>query len=144
MTPGAEIDLGPHWWKASALTTRPTLTLSPESNTLPDGGTRLFAVKKLIYVTFSNYRSSKISLSPAWWSFTKRWVHKYRTRKDGPEAGNDLSTKLKSFIERTENIRISWPVLWIFIYTLAKGLHHLQWTSLFQFRLRHTFKRFSP
>ena len=25
MTPGAEIELGPHWWKASALTTRPTL-----------------------------------------------------------------------------------------------------------------------
>ena len=27
MTPGAEIELGPHWWKASALTTRPTLSL---------------------------------------------------------------------------------------------------------------------
>ena len=25
MTPGAEIEPGPHWWKASALTTRPTL-----------------------------------------------------------------------------------------------------------------------
>ena len=25
MTPGAEIELGPHWWKASALTSRPTL-----------------------------------------------------------------------------------------------------------------------
>ena len=25
MTPGAEIELRPHWWKASALTTRPTL-----------------------------------------------------------------------------------------------------------------------
>ena len=25
MTPGAEIELGSHWWKASALTTRPTL-----------------------------------------------------------------------------------------------------------------------
>ena len=25
MTPGAEIKLGPHWWKASALPTRPTL-----------------------------------------------------------------------------------------------------------------------
>ena len=28
MTPSAEIEPGPHWWKASALTTRPTL---PES-----------------------------------------------------------------------------------------------------------------
>ena len=27
MTPGAEIEPGPHWWKASALTTRPTLPL---------------------------------------------------------------------------------------------------------------------
>ena len=25
MTPSAEIEPGPHWWKASALTTRPTL-----------------------------------------------------------------------------------------------------------------------
>ena len=25
MTPGADIEPGPHWWKASALTTRPTL-----------------------------------------------------------------------------------------------------------------------
>ena len=25
MTPGAEVEPGPHWWKASALTTRPTL-----------------------------------------------------------------------------------------------------------------------
>ena len=25
MRPGAEIEPGPHWWKASALTTRPTL-----------------------------------------------------------------------------------------------------------------------
>ena len=25
MTPGAEIEPGPHWWKASTLTTRPTL-----------------------------------------------------------------------------------------------------------------------
>ena len=25
MTPSAEIKPGPHWWKASALTTRPTL-----------------------------------------------------------------------------------------------------------------------
>ena len=25
MTPGAEIEPGPNWWKASALTTRPTL-----------------------------------------------------------------------------------------------------------------------
>ena len=25
MTPGAEIKPGPHWWKASTLTTRPTL-----------------------------------------------------------------------------------------------------------------------
>ena len=30
MTPGAEIELKPHWWKASALTTRPTL---PPENT---------------------------------------------------------------------------------------------------------------
>jgi len=27
MTPGAEIKPGPHWWKASALTTRPTLPM---------------------------------------------------------------------------------------------------------------------
>ena len=27
MTPGAEIEPGPHWWKASALTTRPTLAM---------------------------------------------------------------------------------------------------------------------
>jgi len=26
MTPSAEIEPGPHWWKASALTTKPTLT----------------------------------------------------------------------------------------------------------------------
>ena len=28
MTPNAKIEPGPHWWKASALTTRPTLPLS--------------------------------------------------------------------------------------------------------------------
>jgi len=28
LTPSAEIELGPHWWKASALTTRPTLHLN--------------------------------------------------------------------------------------------------------------------
>ena len=31
MTPGAEIEPGPHWWKESALTTRPTLP--PEMQT---------------------------------------------------------------------------------------------------------------
>ena len=30
MTPGAEIEPGPHWWKASALTTRPTLPPSKQ------------------------------------------------------------------------------------------------------------------
>ena len=30
MTPGAEIEPGRHWWKASALTTRPTLPPSNE------------------------------------------------------------------------------------------------------------------
>ena len=29
MTPSAEIKHGPHWWKASALTTRPTLPPNP-------------------------------------------------------------------------------------------------------------------
>ena len=32
MTPGAEIEPGPHWWKASALTTR--LTLPPLLQTI--------------------------------------------------------------------------------------------------------------
>ena len=31
MTPGAEIEPGPHWWKASALTTRPTLPTQQET-----------------------------------------------------------------------------------------------------------------
>ena len=35
MTPSAEIEPRPHWWKASALTTRPTLPMYISTNRLP-------------------------------------------------------------------------------------------------------------
>ena len=66
MTPGAEIELGPHWWKASALTTRPTLPpqllihflFSPELATPPS---TISTTKERPYVISSKYTQNQLS-----------------------------------------------------------------------------------
>ena len=49
MTPGPGVEPGPHWWKASALTTAPSL--------LPTKGSRVIILKLLYILSIYNFQS---------------------------------------------------------------------------------------
>ena len=65
MTPSLEVEPGPHWWEASALTTAPALHPRRPKNLVETFGRKKMATKKMPFFVAIFFRPFRLSLASA-------------------------------------------------------------------------------